>query len=93
VLEAIAALSVVRHGVGERNQKTKETCLGTVFATVALLICSNVFITFVWYPHLQRLGGQPWFIAAVISREIALFEYMFQIGKPHRVHTFEPLAT
>ncbi len=47
--------------------------------SVALLICSNVFMTFAWYAHLKELNHKPWIIAALISWGIALFEYMFQV--------------
>ncbi len=47
--------------------------------TVVLLSCSNVFMTFAWYGHLRNLAGKPWFIAAVASWSIALFEYLLQV--------------
>ena len=47
--------------------------------SVALLICSNVFMTFAWYAHLKELNHKPWIIAALVSWGIALFEYMFQV--------------
>ena len=47
--------------------------------TVLLLICSNVFMTFAWYAHLRNLATKPWYIAALASWGIALFEYMFQV--------------
>jgi uncharacterized protein (DUF486 family) len=47
--------------------------------TTALLICSNVFMTFAWYAHLKNLGDKKWFIAALISWGIAFFEYMLQV--------------
>lgn len=47
--------------------------------TVGLLICSNVFMTFAWYAHLKNLSDRPWFIAALISWGIALFEYLLQV--------------
>lgn len=47
--------------------------------TVVLLSCSNVFMTFAWYGHLRNLAGKPWFIAAVVSWSIALFEYLLQV--------------
>lgn len=50
-----------------------------LIATIGLLICSNVFMTFAWYAHLKELGSQPWIIAALISWGIALFEYLFQV--------------
>jgi uncharacterized protein (DUF486 family) len=44
-----------------------------------LLALSNVFMTFAWYAHLKNLGGKPWFIAALASWGIALFEYLLQV--------------
>jgi uncharacterized protein len=49
------------------------------FSTIALLTCSNVFMTFAWYGHLRNLRGRPWFIAALVSWGIALFEYLLQV--------------
>lgn len=50
-----------------------------VLASIALLTCSNVFMTFAWYAHLRNLAHRPWFIAAVASWAIALFEYLLQV--------------
>lgn len=47
--------------------------------TSLLLIGSNVFMTFAWYGHLKNLSSSPWYIAALISWGIALFEYMLQV--------------
>jgi uncharacterized protein (DUF486 family) len=47
--------------------------------TVLLLIASNVFMTFAWYAHLKELNAKPWYIAAMISWGIALFEYLLQV--------------
>lgn len=47
--------------------------------TTALLIMSNVFMTVAWYGHLKSLSDKPWWIAAVISWAIALFEYLLQV--------------
>jgi len=47
--------------------------------TVALLCCSNVFMTFAWYGHLKNLSTKPWIVAALISWGIALFEYLIQV--------------
>ena len=44
-----------------------------------MLIVSNVFMTFAWYAHLRNLGGRPWYIAALASWGVALFEYLFQV--------------
>jgi len=47
--------------------------------TVALLTCSNVFMTFAWYAHLRNFRDKPWYVAAIISWLIALFEYLLQV--------------
>jgi uncharacterized protein (DUF486 family) len=53
--------------------------LPTVSATVGLLVASNVFMTFAWYAHLKELSAKPWWIAALASWGIALFEYLLQV--------------
>jgi uncharacterized protein len=47
--------------------------------TTVLLVASNVFMTFAWYAHLRNLSGRPWWIAALVSWGIALFEYLLQV--------------
>jgi uncharacterized protein len=47
--------------------------------TVLLLVGSNVFMTFAWYGHLRSLATSPWYIAALVSWSIALFEYLLQV--------------
>src|SRR3989440_10506618 len=47
--------------------------------TVLLLIASNVFMTIAWYAHLRNLANRPWYVAAVVSWGIALFEYLLQV--------------
>jgi len=47
--------------------------------TALLLICSNLFMTFAWYGHLRTLNDRPWYIAALVSWGIALFEYLLQV--------------
>ena len=52
----------------------------TIVARTALLLTlSNVFMTFAWYAHLKNLADRPWWIAALISWGIALFEYLIQV--------------
>jgi uncharacterized protein len=51
----------------------------TGLLTIALLIRSNVFMTFAWYAHLRNLSQRPWYIAALVSWGIALFEYLLQV--------------
>jgi uncharacterized protein (DUF486 family) len=47
--------------------------------TILLLTCSNVFMTFAWYAHLRDLRARPWYVAALVSWSIALFEYLLQV--------------
>jgi len=44
-----------------------------------LLVASNVFMTFAWYAHLKNLSAQPWWVAALASWGIALFEYLLMV--------------
>jgi uncharacterized protein (DUF486 family) len=46
--------------------------------TIALLVCSNSFMTYAWYGHLKRPG---WSMpkAILISWLIAFFEYCFMV--------------
>ncbi len=55
------------------------TVIPPVYRTVALLVCSNLFMTFAWYGHLKNMQGKPWYLAAIISWGIALFEYLLQV--------------
>ena len=48
-------------------------------STVLLLSASNVFMTIAWYGHLKQLNAAPWWIAALVSWGIALFEYLLQV--------------
>ena len=51
-----------------------------VFLTTAgLLVLSNVFMTFAWYAHLRNLSHRAWWLAALVSWGIALFEYLLQV--------------
>lgn len=47
--------------------------------TVLLLVLSNTFMTFAWYGHLRTMSMRPWYVAAVVSWGIALFEYLLQV--------------
>ena len=47
--------------------------------TLGLLLLSNVFMTFAWYGHLKSLAASPWYVAALVSWGIALFEYLLQV--------------
>ena len=47
--------------------------------SAGLLVLSNVFMTFAWYAHLKELSSKPWWIAALLSWGVALFEYLLQV--------------
>ena len=47
--------------------------------SILLLVCSNVFMTFAWYAHLKNLADRKWYVAAIVSWAIALFEYLLQV--------------
>ena len=52
--------------------------------TIALLLLSNIFMTFAWYGHLKFkdmkfFDSLPIFIIILLSWGIALFEYIFQV--------------
>ncbi len=47
--------------------------------TILLLTLSNVFMTFAWYGHLKTLNDRKWYVAAIVSWGIALFEYLLQV--------------
>ena len=66
--------------------------LGRGISTIALLICSNIFMTLAWYGHiafkdkLERFSSpeKPFLlkgmlVIVLISWGIALFEYCFQV--------------
>jgi uncharacterized protein (DUF486 family) len=44
-------------------------------------------MTFAWYAHLKNLAGRPWYIAALVSWGIALFEYLLQVPANRIGHT------
>jgi uncharacterized protein (DUF486 family) len=50
-----------------------------ILQTTVLLMLSNVFMTFAWYAHLKNLNDRAWYIAALVSWFIALFEYLLQV--------------
>jgi uncharacterized protein (DUF486 family) len=50
-----------------------------IVQTIGLLTLSNIFMTIAWYGHLKNLASKPWWIAALISWGIALFEYLLQV--------------
>ena len=53
--------------------------MSVLIRTIVLLGISNVFMTFAWYAHLRNLNDKKWYIAALLSWGLALFEYLFQV--------------
>ncbi|MEW6562255.1 MAG: DMT family protein [Pseudomonadota bacterium] len=50
-----------------------------VLVTILMLAVSNLFMTFAWYGHLKNFAQSPWYVAALASWGIALFEYLLQV--------------
>src|SRR3989339_2154082 len=53
--------------------------LPVIVRTSFLLILSNMFMTFAWYGHLKNMSDKKWYVAAIVSWGIALFEYLIQV--------------
>ncbi len=57
----------------------------TGLITIAMLVVSNIFMTFAWYGHLQMrdagiiTSNTPLYVVILISWGIALAEYAFQV--------------
>ena len=64
----------------------------TVYRAALLLLFSNVFMTFAWYAHLRNLADRPWYVAAIVSWGIALFEYLLQVPANRIGYTVMSLA-
>jgi uncharacterized protein (DUF486 family) len=47
--------------------------------TIALLIGSNMFMTYAWYGHLKDLKGRALFLVVMASWTVAFFEYCLQV--------------
>jgi hypothetical protein len=50
-----------------------------IVRSAALLVGSNIFMTFAWYAHLKNLGTKPLIVAILASWGIAFFEYTLQV--------------
>jgi uncharacterized protein (DUF486 family) len=50
-----------------------------LLVTALMLAVSNLFMTFAWYGHLKNFASSPWYVAALASWGIALFEYLIQV--------------
>ena len=63
-----------------------------VYRAALLLVCSNVFMTFAWYAHLQNMADRPWYVAAVASWGISLFVYLLLVPANRICYTVLSLA-
>jgi uncharacterized protein (DUF486 family) len=59
----------------------------TDMITIALLLCSNIFMTFAWYGHLKYRQVALWKVV-LISWLIAFLEYCFQVPA-NRIGSYE----
>ncbi len=53
--------------------------LSPIVQAIALLIASNVFMTFAWYGHLRFFHDWPAWKVIPIAWSVAFFEYCFQV--------------
>lgn len=57
---------------------------------MSIKISKQVFIRHpdnAWYAHLKNLNDKPWWVAALVSWGIALFEYLIQVPANRIGHT------
>jgi hypothetical protein len=65
------------------------------WSTIALLLASNVFMTFAWYGHL-KYKAHPLWLVILASWGIAFFEYVLQVPANrygHAVYSAAQLKT
>ena len=53
--------------------------MSIILRTTLLLIASNLFMTYAWYGHLKNQADKAWYVAALVSWGIALFEDLLQV--------------
>ncbi|HOZ48125.1 MAG TPA: DMT family protein [Candidatus Hydrogenedentes bacterium] len=46
---------------------------------VAMLVLSNLFMTYAWYGHLKDMRSRPIYVAILVSWSVAFFEYCLQV--------------
>ena len=61
--------------------------MSVLLTTASMLAAANVFMTIAWYAHLKSLNTRPWYVAALVSWGIALFEYLIQVPANRIGHT------
>ena len=60
--------------------------MNPVWRCVLMLTASNVFMNVAWYLHLKQASHRAWWVAALTSWGIALFEYLLQVPGNHIGH-------
>lgn len=66
--------------------------MNSVITPIALLLVSNIFMTYAWYGHLKAFKTSPLWIVILISWGIAFFEYCFQVPANRLGHNHFSLA-
>ena len=66
-------------GAALRDVTAAPAAMPVLAKTAILLVLSNVFMTYAWYGHLKTLSDRPWWVAALLSWGVALFEYLLQV--------------
>jgi uncharacterized protein len=61
--------------------------MSVLLTTASMLAAANVFMTIAWYAHLKSLNSKPWYVAALLSWGVALFEYRIQVPANRLGHT------
>lgn len=59
---------------------------------VAMLVCSNLFMTYAWYGHLKDFRDKPLLFVIILSWGVALAEYSLQVPANRLGFTFMSLA-
>ncbi|HUW20564.1 MAG TPA: DMT family protein [Sedimentisphaerales bacterium] len=49
------------------------------WATILLLICSNMFMTYAWYGHLKDFRNNSLLVVIILSWSVAFLEYCLQV--------------
>jgi len=62
------------------------------FYPVALLIASNIFMTYAWYGHLKDFRSKPILAVVILSWGVAFFEYCLQVPANRLGHQYFSLA-
>lgn len=68
-----------RRSLTNLSTSSDATMNPVILRSAALLVGSNVFMTFAWYMHLKNLEHKPLVVAILVSWGIAFFEYTLQV--------------